>query len=131
MPLTLGVAASAASESAEGNNLGLVLDVVEEGKSALQLHAVDGLGGLAGVLEADTQVRAPGAGALCGRNILSSVTDLIEEKNPSSAIQSSSQISWFQSKILSFFQRDTGRGNGDGGSRKSGIQGPHRHTARC
>ena len=82
MQLTLGVAASAASESSEGNNLGLVLDVVEEGKSALELHAVDSLGGLAGVLEADTQVRAPGAGALCGRNILSSVTDLIEEKKP-------------------------------------------------
>ena len=80
MQLTLGVAASAASESSEGNNLGLVLDVVEEGKSALQLHAVDGLGGLAGVLEADTQVRAPGAGALSGRNFLSSVTDLYESE---------------------------------------------------
>lgn len=77
MPLTLGVAASAASESAEGNNLGLVLDVVEEGKSALQLHAVDGLGGLAGVLERNTEVGTASAGGLGRLDVGGGVTDLV------------------------------------------------------
>lgn len=54
----------------------MVDDVLQEGKGALQLHAVDGLGSLAGVLEADTQVRAPGTGALRGRDRLSGVADL-------------------------------------------------------
>ena len=74
--LTLSSATSATSVPPHGNRLGLVGDVVEESKSALKLHAVDSLSGLTGVLEADTQVRAPSAGALCGRNFLSSVTDL-------------------------------------------------------
>lgn len=76
--LTLSSAASAAGESSERNDLGLVGDVLEVDESTLQLHAVDSLSSLTGVLEADTQVRAPGAGALSGRNVLSSVTDLIE-----------------------------------------------------
>ena len=80
-PLTLSAATGAAGVAAHGDDLGLVGDVAEEGESALQLHAVDGLGGLAGVLEADTQVRAPGAGALSGRNLLSSVTDLKNDKS--------------------------------------------------
>jgi hypothetical protein len=73
--LALSSTASAASVSAHGDDLGLVLDVVEELEGALKLHALDGLGGLTGVLEADTEVRAPGAGALRGRNLLSGVTD--------------------------------------------------------
>ena len=79
--LTLSGAAFATSVPPHGHNLGLVLNVVEELKGALELHALNGLGGLTGVLEADTQVRAPGAGALCGRNLLSGVTDL-KRSNP-------------------------------------------------
>jgi hypothetical protein len=54
----------------------VVDNVVEVDESALQLPSVDGLGGLARVLERDTQVRAPGTGALCVRNRLCSVADL-------------------------------------------------------
>ena len=83
LSLTLSAAASAASVPPHGDDLDRVGDVLEELDGALELHALDGLGGLTGVLEADTQVRAPGAGALSGRNLLSSVTDL--KKNPASA----------------------------------------------
>lgn len=83
--LALSATAGAASEPPHGDSLELVGDVVKESKSTLELHAVDGLSGLTGVLEADAQVRAPGAGALSGRNVLSSVTDLKDEKNPASA----------------------------------------------
>lgn len=76
--LALSAATGAASVPTHGDSLSLFGDVVEEGKGALQLHAVDGLSGLTGVLEADTQVRAPGAGALSGRNLLSSVTDHLD-----------------------------------------------------
>jgi hypothetical protein len=54
----------------------VVDDILEVGDGALQLPSVDGLGGLTGVLEADTQVRAPRAGALRGRNRLCGVADL-------------------------------------------------------
>lgn len=81
--LTLGGAASGASVAAHGNGHGLLGDVLEVGESLLQLHAVDGLSSLTGVLEADTQVRAPRAGALCGRNVLGGVTDLYVEERRS------------------------------------------------
>lgn len=76
--LALGAATGAASEPAEGDSLELVGNVLEESKSTLELHAVDGLSGLTSVLEADAQIRAPGAGALSGRNLLSSVTDHLD-----------------------------------------------------
>lgn len=81
--LTLGGAASGASVAAHGNGHGLLGDVLEVGESLLQLHAVDGLSSLTGVLEADTQVRAPRAGALCVRNLLGGVTDLYVEERRS------------------------------------------------
>lgn len=55
-------------------------DILEVLSGALQLPSVDGLGGFTGVLERDTQVRAPRTGALCGRNLLCSVTDLDEAR---------------------------------------------------
>lgn len=86
LALTLSAAAGAASVPAHRDGLSLLGNVGEEGKGTLQLHAVDGLSGLTGVLEADTEVRAASAGALSGRDILSSVTDLMAtEKNPTSA----------------------------------------------
>lgn len=74
--LTLSRPANVTRISSERNGLLVVQDVLEVRIGALQLHAIDGLGGLARVLEADTQVRAPGAGALRGRNVLSGVADL-------------------------------------------------------
>ena len=66
----MGSTASAPGISSHWHGFGLVLHVLEVGEGALELPAVDGLGGLAGVLERDTQVRAPGAGALCGVDLL-------------------------------------------------------------
>lgn len=59
---TLGGSADAASVSSESNGLLVLLDVLEELDSAVQLPAVDGLGGLPGVLEGDSQVSTAGAG---------------------------------------------------------------------
>lgn len=55
------------------------LDVLEVGDGALELPAVDGLGGLAGVLEGDTEVGAASAGALSGLDLGSGVADLVEK----------------------------------------------------
>lgn len=74
--LTLSSATGGASVAAHGNGHGLGGNVLEESESLGQLHAVDGLGGLTGVLEADTQVRAARAGALGLRDLLGGVTDL-------------------------------------------------------
>lgn len=72
---TLGSTASAPSISPHGHRLGLVLDVVEIGEGALQLPSVDGLRGLAGVLERHTQVGTASAGALGGLDLGGGVTD--------------------------------------------------------
>jgi hypothetical protein len=53
------------------------LDVLEEGNGALELPAVDGLGGLAGVLEGDSEVGTAGAGRLGGLNLSGGVSDLV------------------------------------------------------
>jgi hypothetical protein len=74
--LTLSGATGGTSVAAHGNGHGLGGDVLEEAKSLGQLHTVDGLSGLTGVLEADTQVRAARAGALGLRDLLGGVTDL-------------------------------------------------------
>lgn len=58
----------------------MLLDVLEELNGALQLPSVDGLGGLAGVLEGDTEVGAAGAGGLRRLDFGSSVTDLFAVK---------------------------------------------------
>ena len=64
------------SIAAHGDGLLLVNDVLEERQSALQLPAVDGLGGLAGVLERDTEVRPAGASRLRRGNFSRSVPNL-------------------------------------------------------
>lgn len=51
-------------------------NVLEESHSTLQLESVDGLGGLAGVLEAGAKIRATSTGALRAGGGLDSVTDL-------------------------------------------------------
>lgn len=73
---TLGSAAGAAGVAAHGDSLGLGLDVLEEGDGALELPAVDGLGGLTGVLEGHAEVGTAGAGRLCGRNLVGGVSNL-------------------------------------------------------
>jgi hypothetical protein len=56
----------------------VLLHILEEGNSALQLPAVDGLGGLVGVLEGDSEVGTAGAGRLGGLDLGRSVSDLFE-----------------------------------------------------
>lgn len=78
----MGAAASATGVPAHGDGLGLALDVLKEGDGAGQLPAVDGLGGLAGVLERNTQVGAAGAGRLGGRNLGGGVANLLLGEGP-------------------------------------------------
>lgn len=73
---TLGSTADGAGVAAEGDGLLLLLDVLKEGDSALQLPAVDGLGGLAGVLERNSEVGTAGAGRLGGSDLGGSVPNL-------------------------------------------------------
>jgi len=73
--LALGGAASRAGVAAHGDGLLVLLDVLEEGDGALELPAVDGLGGLAGVLEGDAEVGTAGAGRLGGLDLGGGVAD--------------------------------------------------------
>lgn len=56
----------------------MALDVLEVLDGALELPAIDGLGGLAGVLEGDTEVGTPGAGRFAVLDLGGSVADLVE-----------------------------------------------------
>lgn len=77
---TLRSTADGASVAAEGDDLLLLLDVLKELDGALQLPAVDGLGGLAGVLERNTEVGTAGLGRLGGRDLGGSVANLWVER---------------------------------------------------
>jgi hypothetical protein len=78
---TLGGAANGTAVAAHGNGLALGHDVLEELDRALKLPAVDGLSGLASVLERNTEVGTAGAGRLGRLDLSRSVSDLvIEEK---------------------------------------------------
>lgn len=77
---TLRSTADGASVAAEGDNLLLLLDVLKELDGALQLPAVDGLGGLAGVLERNSEVGTAGLGRLGGRDLGGSVANLWVER---------------------------------------------------
>ena len=74
--LTLGSATGGTGISAHGNGLLVIDDILEVDESTLQLPSVDRLGSLAGVLEADAEVRAPSAGALCVGDCVCGVADL-------------------------------------------------------
>jgi len=76
--LALGGAASAPGITSHGDGLGVVLDVLEVLEGTGDLPAVDGLSGLAGVLERDTEVGTASAGALGVLDFGSGVTDLSE-----------------------------------------------------
>lgn len=73
---TLGSTADGASVAAHGDSLRLLLDVLKELDGALQLPAVDGLGGLAGVLERNTEVGTAGLGRLGRHNLGGGVANL-------------------------------------------------------
>jgi hypothetical protein len=73
---TLGTAASATGISSHGDGLLVLLHILEESNSALQLPAVDGLSGLAGVLEGNSQVGTAGAGRLGGLDLGRGVSNL-------------------------------------------------------
>ena len=77
--LTLGGAASAPGITSHGDGLGVVLDVLEVLEGTGDLPAVDGLSGLTGVLERNTEVGTASAGALGVLDFGSGVTDLKEE----------------------------------------------------
>lgn len=74
--LTLRAATSAASVPPHGDGLDLLGDILEVLGGTVELPAVDGLGGLAGVLEGDTEVGATSASALRGVDVGGSVADL-------------------------------------------------------
>lgn len=67
---------SAPGISPHRHSLDMSLDVLEVGDGALELPAVDGLGGLAGVLERNTEVGATGAGGFGGLDLGGGVADL-------------------------------------------------------
>lgn len=73
---TLGSTASAPGISPHGHGLSVALDVLEVGEGAAELPAVDGLGGLAGVLVRDAEVGAARAGGLGRLDVGGGVADL-------------------------------------------------------
>jgi len=73
--LALGGATSAAGVSSHGDGLLVLLNVLEEGNSALKLPAVDGLGGLASVLEGHSEIGTASAGRLRGLDLGGSVSN--------------------------------------------------------
>jgi hypothetical protein len=75
---TLRASSSAAGISSHRHGLLVLLHILEEGDGALELPAVDGLGGLARVLERDSEVGAAGAGRLGRVNFLRCVPNLFE-----------------------------------------------------
>lgn len=80
MSRTLSSSASAASVSSHGDSLGLLLHILEELDGAGQLPAIDGLCGLAGVLEGNSQVGAASASRLRGLDLSGSVSNLKSRK---------------------------------------------------
>ena len=77
---TLRSTASAPSIPPHGHRLLVVLNIVEVGEGALELPAVDGLRGLAGVLEGAAEVGAAGARRFGGFEVGGCVADLGERK---------------------------------------------------
>lgn len=82
----MGGAADRASVAAESNSLLLLLDVLKELDGTLQLPAVDLLGGLAGVLERNTEVGTASLGRLGRHNLGGGVSDLGVAKKKTSAL---------------------------------------------
>jgi hypothetical protein len=79
---TLRGPADAAAVASHGDGLLLLKDILEELLGTGELPAVDGLGGLAGVLERNTEVGAARAGGLRRGDLLGSVPNLESCQNP-------------------------------------------------
>lgn len=73
---TLGSPADRAAVASHGDGLDLLDNVLEELLGADELPAIDGLSGLAGVLERNTEVRAARASRLRRGNLSGSVPNL-------------------------------------------------------
>ena len=73
---TLGSPSSAPRVPSHRHRLLLQLDILEEGDGALELPAVDGLGGFPCVLERHSEVRAARAGRLGRRDLGCCVSNL-------------------------------------------------------
>ena len=85
--LSLLGAADTAVEAAEGDALLLLNNVAEVSVSLLELHAVDGSSGLAGVLEVNTEVLAARLGGLLHEvGVVESVSDLLTVKRAKSKV---------------------------------------------
>lgn len=84
---TLGGSSGAAGVSSHGDGLLVLLHILEEGNSALQLPSVDGLGGLTSVLEGHSEVGTAGAGRLLGEDLLGSVSNLFPARSQSLMLQ--------------------------------------------
>jgi hypothetical protein len=76
---TLGSTACAPGITSHRYSFAVVLHILEIGEGTLELPAVDGLGGLAGVLEGDAQVGAAGARGFGGLEVCRCVADLISQ----------------------------------------------------
>ena len=98
--LTLSSASSAAGVPPHGDSLLVLQDISEVGKGAIELPAVDSLGGLAGVLEGYAEVAAAGASRLCAVNGGGTVANL-QELIPCSCVQGPTVYRDGQHTILS------------------------------
>lgn len=110
---TLRGATDAADEAAEGDGLLLLGDVVEEGNGALQLPAVDRLGGFPRVLEVNTEVRPAGARRLGGRDLLGGVSNLIIPQSQPSWVLSQRYRGLWWKKLSSVREKALGAGTGN------------------
>lgn len=84
--LTLGGAADGTGVPPHGDDLDLLLDILEVLEGAVELPAVDGLGGFPGVLEGNAEVGAAGASALRGLDVGGSVADLEKQRASQPAV---------------------------------------------
>lgn len=92
---TLSSPADAAAVASHGDGLNLGDNVLEELLSPLELPAIDGLGGLAGVLERNTEVRPAGASRLRRGNLSRCVPSLKVVKKDSQSAHDSQSIAKF------------------------------------
>lgn len=124
--LSLLGAADTAVEAAEGDALLLLDDVAEVGVSLLELQAVDGGSGLAGVLEVNTEVLAARLGGLLHElGVIESVSDLSRvgtsgnswERRDGKNANPRMDVCW---------RREAGRAGRHAGSRKYATVKPRR-----
>ena len=117
---TLGSTASAPGISPHGDGLSVRLDVLEVLEGAGDLPAVDGLGGLAGVLERNTEVGTASAGGLGRLDFGGGVTDLWARESMVRRVLGLQEVIFSQSRRWQVMENPRGRG--------SCAQGELQHT---